>query len=322
MNALGFIEPAFVLILFFILHLLVGAVLPFRPASRPFFWSLMESAGAEIERRLNREGRDPAAIAVRGFITVIIMGLFAYMIGYAFDRLADHSFGWAGQVLALAGCLSVMPTLKLLQAVTRALNDKDVKKAAALLQPFCRDDLSRADSHTCVRRALELSALRLNQYLMAPALFFLLAGAQGLFVYVGLTALFNAFGASRLFGVAIRAAQRVIDFVPALFTVLLIALGALFVSRSNPFRALKTAAAQASRDAVRSRGWLLGTLAGGLGVTLGGIDGQGWIGPEGATAKASLEDLRRGAMLHFVVFICCLLAVSLYLAMPLLAVME
>lgn len=296
--------------------------MPFRPASRPFFWGLMESAGGEIERRLNRDGREPAAIAMRGFITVIIMGLFAYMIGYAFDRLADHAFGWVGQVVALAACLSVMPTLKLLQAVTRALNDKDVKKAASLLQPFCRDDLSRADSHTCVRRGLEISALRLHQYLIAPALFFLLAGAQGLFVYTGLIAIFNAFGASRLFGVPIRVVERVIDFVPAVFSVLLIALGALFVSRSNPLRALKTAAAQASRDTVRSRGWLLGTLAGGLGVTLGGAEEQGWIGPEGATAKASLEDLRRGAMLHFVVFICCLLAASAYLAAPLLAVME
>lgn len=323
-GALASLEPAGTLIVFFILHLLAGALLPYRIGQKPFLWSLMESAGAEMDRRLDRAGRGAGELIVRGFVTLAIMGLFAWLIGMAVERAGVYPYGWLAGVFFLSLCVSAMPDLKMMRGMIDALNKKDLKSAAAFVQPFYAEDLAKADAHTLVRRALELSAGRLNDWLVAPSLYFAAFGARGLALYVAFTAMFHAFGAARQkpFAVGARTAQNILNFIPARLTAILIVLGALFVSRSNPWRALKTAAAQAGNDSVMNRGWPLAALAGGLGVTLGGTGNAGWIGPKGSSAKLAAADLQRGAMLHFVVFVCTIIAVSAFFAVPYLAIME
>lgn len=303
-----------VLVLFLILHLLTGALMPYRAGQRPLLWTLMERAGAEMERRLNRAGRTPQDLVMRGLVAVILMGVLGFMLGFAVDRIAVHPFGWLAQVAFLSAGVSVMGTLKLLREVIDADNKKDAARAVAAMQPFFAEDLSKVDRHTIMRRALELSAQRLCRYLFAPGLYFLLLGGKLLALYVTLSAVFMAFDTpekrSRPFARAARGVDAFLQFIPARAVALSIAGGALFVSRANPWRSLATAAGQAGRHPLRARGWLTGALAGALDVTLAGADGANWIGPENSSAKVTAADVQRGAMLHFVVFILVLLLAS------------
>ena len=102
---------------------------------------------------------------------------------------------------------------------------------------------------------------------------------------------------------------RLFNFIPALLTTIIIALAAIFVSGSNPKRALETAFAQAGRYRHGMRGWPVAAMAGALGVTLAGPP-NGWVGPKDSSAKVTAEDLERCAMLHFVFFLCSMSIIS------------
>lgn len=309
-----YLSKPVILILFFILHLIIGALMPYRTGQRPLLWTMMERAGLEMERRLNRAGRTPKDLVMRGLVAVILMGILGFVLGFAVDRIAVHPFGWVAQIAFLFVAISAMGTLKLFREVINADNAKDIARMRTAVQPFYAEDLSKVDSHTMMRRALELSALRLNRYFIAPAIYFILLGGKLLALYVTVSAVFLAFDSpekrNRPFARAARGVDAFAQFIPARLTCLIIALASLFVSRSNPVRAIGTSFEQAGKHPLRHRGWLIGAVSGALGVTLAGADGANWIGPADSSAKVTAADVQRGAMLHFVVFICVLLLAS------------
>lgn len=328
MTEVSYLPPVAILILYFILHLVVGALLPYRAGQRPFFWQLMESAGKEMERRLNRVDRSASELFVRGIVVVILMAGFALLISMAVTRVEEYAFGWVIDLLLLASAISIMPTIKMVQKVLTYLNKQQIHAAAVIVQPFAPDDLGKADNHTVMRRALEIAAWRLNSYLIAPALFFLIFGARGLLLYVTLAALYAAFGTPTprllVFGSALRGIERVMNFIPACLTAFLVSTAAIFVSKSSPLRAFAVIAGFSTQDFCRNRGIVLGAFAGALGVTLAGpfrrgsddvtIE-NGWIGAKGSSAQVSKTDLKRGSMIVFVVFILSIILLSAFYAL-------
>lgn len=307
-------DPVNILIIFLLAHLLTGAAAGLRASVRPLYWSLIENAGLEIDRRLNRDGKDTSEIALRGVVVAVVMCGIGFLIGTAVIKIAHHPYGWIANLVFLSCCISLMGPLALSRNVGNHLFKRELKKAGARLQPYVREDLSKLDDHALVRKALEVSAWKLNQYFVAPIFWFLLMGAQGLAVYVTFAALQEAFGTDDprhiIFGGLVRGIEKFLNYIPARITAILIVVAALFVSRSNPVRAVQTMYHQSSKYLSVNKGPVVAAMAGALGVTLGGsikhnngTAAHGWVGPKGSSAQATMADLHRGILIQFVVFL-------------------
>jgi len=320
MSLLAHLPPYAIVLLFFVLHLLVGALLPSRPGYRPLLWLMMDKGAKAYEFRLNRSDRGNQALVMRGAIVTLLLVFAALLIGTVVWRAGLHAFGWLLSLLLLAGCVSVMRHVRRLKDAAGWLEQNTPAKLAALLQADGNEDFTKADTHTLARRALESAATGINRECVAPVFYFLLGGPLGLMLYVACLAVFDAFGRAAFFGRMPRALEAVLDFIPARLAAIVIALGALFVSRSNPFAGLHLALTQASRFWRTNQGWPVAALAGSLGITLGGpvkdkngaLTESQWLGNKDTSARIGAPELRRGSMLMFTAFLCIIVLVSAF----------
>ncbi|MBI3440760.1 MAG: regulatory signaling modulator protein AmpE, partial [Proteobacteria bacterium] len=273
---------------------------------------LMETVGRDLERRLNRESRPQSVRFMRGVLVALLAGLFAYVVGCIVRQAASVPYGWGLELVFLSLCINFMTPLKLVRQILGYVHRNESSQAAEALQPYLAEPLNKADSHALIRKTVEFIAISLNQFLAAPVFWFLMAGPVGLSACVVYAALYRAFGLldnrRKYFGRAVRALDWLFNIVPAFLTALLLCVSALFVSKSNPLRAVTTMLQQGGPYL----NWPKAAMAGGLCVTLGGpvrysadyAEEQAWIGPSGSFARLTPEDLERAAMLQYVAFIC------------------
>ena len=310
------------LTIFLILHFGAGLVLPYRPGFKPYFYKWVEEAGLDLERRLNREARPQSVRIVRGTTVGFMMGALGCLAGIAIRYAAQIPYGLGIQLIFLSCCISLMTPLKLVRQIQKHLNANELPQAIAALQPYLQVSLENADTHTVIRKTIEFISISLNQFLLAPIFWFLVAGPVGMSLYVTYAALQQAFGLldkrRRYFGQFVRAVDALLNFFPAVLTVIFLTASALFVSRSSPWRAIKTILQQSRGYHFRYQGWLIAALAGGLGVTLGGpvrynadyAEDLPWVGPSNTSAQLMPEDLARAALLQYVFFMCIIAMVS------------
>lgn len=311
-----------VLLLFFVVHLILGAALMTRTGRRQWLWSFMDGAAGEMSRRLNRDARSASDRIVRGAVVFVILMVCAAGAGYIWTWLATFNMGWLFDLFLLSGALGIMTPVAVMRAVGRRLGENKIDRARDIAAAHVREDLSKADAHTIARKTIEYGMEALCISLVGPALGFMLFGATGVFVYVAVMSQQRMFGqmlASQIhFGAVARAAERVVNFVPAVLTMGLIALGAVVVSRGKPVMALALPIKQAGRDDSYNRGLVLAAAAGGMGLTLGGPrrwpDGQvskaEWLGTGHETARTDVAALKRAGMMAFVAFLVLILALS------------
>lgn len=301
------------LALYLVLHLCVGFVLPYRRGFKPYFFALIEHAGLWLEQRLNRESRPQPVRFMRGLLVALVMGGFACLVARIVQFASAATYGWVVSMVFLSLCINFMSLLKMVRQVLAHLRANELPQAAAALQPYVRAPLEKADSYTLIRQALECVALSLNRFLVAPVLWYLVAGPMGMAFSVAYAALNQAFGLSdmrrKYFGRVVRIIDTFMNVVPSCVTSLILCFCAVFVSKSNPLRAIVTLIHQGGIDPLS---WPLAAMAGGLGVTLGGpvrhsedyAKERAWIGPKDSSARLFPEDLGRAAMLQYVFFVC------------------
>ena len=307
------VGAAGIVLTFLLLHLLVGF---FLSPGRPFLWGLFYHAGAEIERRLNRPGKTPAELYARGAIVLLVMALFGFLIGRAFEKIAFYDYGWLGLILLLLISVSALGPLQVLRRLDHDLTKNKTESAADLIRAVTSTDTKKQDGHSLIRSGVSFSALSLNSHFIAPIFWYVLGGPVFMMIYIVLSGLRAATetpesSSAGFFSAPIKLLHKVMDFIPLRLTFLLMVLASFFVSGANPWRSFKTACAQAKNYRPADEGLLVAAMAGGLGVTLGGpvrrkgltIE-HGWVGPKESTAKLSAADLKRAAVLHFVVFLC------------------
>lgn len=309
-----YVQSLCILLLFFIAHLLIGAALLNRSARRPLLWVVFETAAAEVARRLNRETRSQQDRLMRGFVVVILLLFFALLLGLFVTYLGQLPFGWMGDVVFLSLTMAAMTPIAVLRRAGYYLAEKKPARAMQVVQYHLAEDISGADAHAVVRKALEYAAVSTNVLLVGPALFYGGFGPAGVMFYVAVMAMHRAFGRTEkstvYFGGTVRSLELLVNWLPARVTALLIALASGAVSRANPLAALKVAAGQAKGAESQNRGWVIGAMAGALGAVLGGprrwengaATTESWIGPATATAKQEPLALKRGALLVFVVY--------------------
>lgn len=308
-------ENIAVLLLFFVVHLLLGAALMARTRRRPWLWTIMESAAADAARRLNRGGRSDSDRIVRGAVVFFIFTLGAYGAGSLWALMSRGSWGWAADLFLLSGTITAMAPVAVLRGVGRRLADQKTDQVRDILARHLREDLTKADAHTLARKAVEYGIEALCVQMVGPALAFVLFGAAGVFVYVTVIAQHRVYGhivpAQLHFGATVRAAERLINLLPAVLTALLVVMGTAVVSRGKPAMAAALAVQQARRDDSLNRGMVLAAAAGGLGLALGGprrwAEGQvrpaAWLGATSQTARTEPAAVRRAGLLAFVAFL-------------------
>ena len=313
---------ALFLTIFLILHFGIGLVLPYRHGFKPYLFRWMEESGFDFERRLNRENRPQSVRIVRGAAVGFMVGVLGCLIGMAVKYIGQTPYGFGIHLLFLALCISFMMPMKLVRQISSYIDRNELPQAIAALQPYLQEPLDNADMHTVIRKTIEFIAISLNKFLLAPIFWFLAAGPVWMSVYVTYSALQQAFGLPdrrrKYFGQFVRLVDALMNFLPSILSAVLLAISALFVSRSSPWRAANTILDQIKGRSFHYQTLLITALAGGLGVTLGGPvrystdygDERPWVGPAGSSARLMSDDLARAALLQYVFFICVIGIVS------------
>lgn len=308
-------EKLSVLLLFLTIHLVLGAVLMSRAGRRPLLWVILQQASLEVSRRLNRETRSEQDRLVRGFIVVILLAFFAVLFGYVMETLSGLRFGWLANLLLLSMTVAGMTPVSVLRRVRQYLADNKTQRATETVQAYLTEDITGADTHAVIRKAVEYAAVNMNVLLVGPVLFFVAFGPAGLVLYITVMAMHTAFGRTDrktfYFGGTVRSLEFLVNWIPARITAVLFALCAGAVSGGRPAQALKIAATQSGKCESRNRGWVLGAVAGALGITLGGPrhwkngtkSKEDWIGAPDTTAKLDETVLKRAGLLCFLLYV-------------------
>lgn len=311
-----------VLLLFFVVHLIIGFVLITRTGRKLWLWTIMESAASDIARRLNRDGRSDSDRIVRGAAVFIVMTGMAYGAGCLWALMSAGNWGWAADFLLLSGALSAMTPVAVMRGTAKRLSEHKEERARAIVAAHVAEDLRQADAHAIARKAVEYGMESLCLLLVGPSLAYVFFGAAGVFVYVAVMAQQRIYGravpAQIQFGATVRAAERLLNLLPAAISAVLIALAAGVVSRGKPVQALSLPLRQAKGGDSFNRALVVSAAAGGLGLTLGGPrrwpDGQAspaaWLGAGGESARIEVAGLRRAGMLGFVAFLIFVLGFS------------
>lgn len=314
---------AILALVFILLHLGAGLALPYKPGFLPYYYRWMKESGLDFERRLNRPERPRSARLARGVAVGLLMGALAGIVGFLVWLAGRHGvFGIVIELIFLSSCITFMTPMKVVRQIQKHLEVQQLSPAIAVLQPYMPETLENEDIHTLIRKTIEFIAISLNQFLLAPIFWFIVAGPIGLSLYVTYSALQRAVGPPderhKHFGRFIRSVDILLNIVPAAVSAFFLMVSALFVSRSSPWRAAVTVFQQSRGYFFRYRGWLLTALAGGLGVTLGGpirysaeySENHEWVGPQGSTARLMPGDLSRAALLQYTFFMCVILFIS------------
>ncbi|HPF79167.1 MAG TPA: cobalamin biosynthesis protein, partial [Alphaproteobacteria bacterium] len=204
----------------------------------------------------------------------------------------------------------------------RALNEKKVEQGAYYtIARSTRSDLSKNDDFTITRAGMGLALKQFDKGIVAPVIWYLLAGLPGAFLFAGLAALswrFGKDGHSNGFGEAPIALEKLMGFIPNMMSGIFIALAGLLTPTAGMSRAFLGFFGTKGRASYAEGGFPLSTAAFSLNVSLGGptqdLDGtsvkRGWIGPAKATAQLEAKHLHRVVYISFMAHLLFLASLS------------
>lgn len=285
--------------------LILGAVLDRLLGEPEAIWSrvphpavLLGRVVAALESRLNVGERRLA----RGFAALAIVLALAAACG-VFVAWLSRLAPWliVVEIVAVAALLAQRSLIDHVLAVADAL-ERDVDAARAAVGLIVGRDVSAADPPAISRAAIESCAENLSDGVIAPAILYGLFGLPGLLVYKAANTADSMIGYREprflRFGRAAARSDDVLNWLPARFTALAIALTSPVRTRAI----LRIARADAPAHASPNAGWPEAAMAARLDVALGGprryrdhqLDGA-WLNGEGerdATAASVREATR------------------------------
>jgi adenosylcobinamide-phosphate synthase len=224
-----------------------------------------------------------------------MLGL-AFGIGAALEGLISQTpRGWMWELFLGSTMLTQRRGFDAAWKIRRAISGGELDTARALLDREVSHDTARDDAHALARGAIETGAMRICDGAVAPAFWYVLLGLPGLFAYRAINVMAYGLGdKAGVFAMSAARLDRVLNILPAPICGVIIAISASFAPTANPVRAFKS-----MRDAVQGRAamaspWMIGTMAGALGIALGGPRPNGsepWVG--GDRARALPQDIGR-----------------------------
>jgi adenosylcobinamide-phosphate synthase len=296
----------------FIIVTLIGIIRgPLGGNAYPFYWHIVDVLFGGIGGRMDKSSRPKGDLIFRGFVMSAIVLAISYLVGRFLGVMAfyypDYSIV---EILALCLLLSSGAVWASLGRLYRALNEKKVTEGAYYnIARSTRSNMGKSDDYTITRIGMGLGLKAYDKGIVAPVIWYLIAGLPGAYLYAGLAAMswrFGRDGHSGGFGQAPLALERLMGYIPNILSGLFVALAGLLTPTAGMSRAFKGFFASKGKASYEEGGFPVTTAAYSLDVALGGpttdLDGftikRNWVGPEKATAQLGAKHL------HRVVYIC------------------
>lgn len=274
----------------------------------------VESLIALLDRRLNRAGRNDAALRLRGTVVVLVLVLAAAAIGEIVRvYLGFVRYGWIGEAVAVALMIEPRRIFAQVSAIATALQAGEPPLARQQAAQFRGRDPGSLDDHGVARVAIEALFDHLDGRVIAPCFWYLLFGLPGLFLFQMAQTLDHRIGHRTprylAFGWAAMALDALLTWFPARLTGVFICLAALFVPHAHAGAALWAMLRDARKHRSLNDGWPEAAAAGALGLALGGprqvmgtvIDAP-WLGT--GRARVAIADIGHALQLYGAVGVC------------------
>lgn len=312
-----------------LLTVIVGMIVgPVRANAAPFYWLIVGRPFGGLGLRLDRRQRSRSDLVFRGFIVAMFVIGFSFAIGRLADvATARYPFYRIADVILLSSLLSSGAVWFAILRLYFALKDKKPARNAYLtIAQSTRIDLSAADDFTVTRNGMALAARSFDKAVVAPIVWYLIAGLPVAFVYAGLAAMvwrFGKEGFSKGFGACAVALEKLMGVVPSVLAGILLGLAGLFTPTGGVVRGLIGLMRSRGVAHYPEGGAPVTAMAYALKVSLNGpavdLDGSAlqreWVGPAGSTAKLGAYHLGRAiyiAMMAHLLFIASLGAMLMF----------
>lgn len=259
--------------------------------------------GTFLEKRLNRTGRSPVTLIVRGILVLLIVLALAVAAGLVVVGVSERlPYGWVLGVVVLLLCIGGRDIALTLHRGLRLIASDDIGATRELATQLSGRDASRLDRFGVGRVVIETAAVGFSRRVVTPVFWFILLGFPGLLVSRAVSRLartaMHRERSAQAFGTAALALDHALGLIPSYLAGYLLAIGAI-VSPSAAFRrGLHFMSLDAQRDPIVNDGRVNGVIAGALGLALGGPFGtkgggvrDNWIG--NGRARVGQSDMRR-----------------------------
>lgn len=312
-----------------LLTIIIGMVTgPLGGNAYPFIWQIYDKAFGRFGDKLDKSQRPKADLLFRGFLITMFALFIGFLAGKAMEALtAIPKFGTYYEIICLSLLITSGTIWFSLLKLYFAMEKHDVGQGAYYnIARSARTNLTTTDEFGITRTAINFSAFALDKGLVAPILWFVIAGFPGAMVYSGISALawrFGKQGHSKGFGNTALALEKLLGVIPSILTGVIITCASLFTPTAKLHKGIASWVGHKSRASYEQGGFPLSALAWCLNVSLGGpsqdLNGyaikSGWVGPEKATAKNDHKHLRRAIyinVLAHILFIGVLLGMYLW----------
>lgn len=279
----------------------------------PLFWHLVDKMFGNLGGRMDKPDRPKGDLIFRGFlITIFALGFsffFARALGYL---IAIYPFWSLVEIAALCSVLTAGSAFAGVSQLYKALNNnqKVTQGAYYAIARTARVNMAKSDDYTITRIGMSMVLQAFDKGIIAPIIWYLIGGLPVAFIYATLAALswrFGRSGHSSGFGQTAMALERLMGFVPNMFSGLLIALSGLLTPTAGFTRGLSAMLKSKGAAPYEEGGSPVTVAAHALLVTLGGpvvdLDGYSlkkeWVGPANATAQLNAKHLHRVVYLCF-----------------------
>lgn len=295
----------------------------------PPLWRLFDVLLGGLGDRLDKEDRLAADLVFRGFLVLF----FCLAIALVLAKLTQAAlpalhYGVIAEILIVSLCITSGAVWRAMRVLYRSLHqEKLVKGAYLVIARSTRYDLNTTDDFGITRAGIAMAAQSYGTGLVAPLLWYLLAGIPGIMLFTAVSFFawrFGRNGSSKGFGLPALALRAVLLFVPNMLSVLMMLLAIVISPTLKSVGALRSVFQPKLWADSAQGGALLSVVAYALHVALGGpikdVSGHAvrnaWVGPDGASAKTQPYHLQRVMILHIMgcfIVILALLAGYLYL---------
>ncbi|MDX1431025.1 MAG: adenosylcobinamide-phosphate synthase CbiB [Gammaproteobacteria bacterium] len=263
-----------------------------------------------LDRRLNRERDPPGTRRAKGVLAAVVIVAVAAGAGQALRLLAAAlPAGWIIELCAIAILLGQRSLYEHVAAVADALQRDGIAAARAAVAHVVGRDTARLDEAGVSRAAIESLAEGFCDAVVAPLLWYVVAGLPGMLVYKAVNTADSMIGhrspRHEQFGWASARADDLLNLPAArLAALVLVAVTPLARGTAGAARALRAVWSDAPRHRSPNAGWPEAAMAGALDLALAGpreyagetID-DAWMHPAGRR-DARADDIRAGLSLY------------------------
>ncbi len=282
----------------------------------PAYWVFLDKVFGLFGDKLDRLHRKRADLLFRGFVFAAFILVFG-VLGGKYLEIAANSYGFYGfsHIFLLSALLTSGSVWYALLRFYFAIEKKTVGEGAYFaISRTTRINLNSVDEYGITRVGMALAARSFDKGMVAPAIWFLIGGYPAAFAYASIGALawrFGKKGFTKGFGETMLALERLLGFIPGLFSAVLITLASGFTPTAKMGSVLKSWIKARQKAPYAQGGFPLTAMAYALDVSLGGpeVDLGGsahknaWVGPDRATAKIGHKHLRRAIYINVIAHI-------------------